>query len=433
MRYVAKVISSDSIKSLSQTIWQVRQSLLSSKPKVNVWLRVDDPYSYILVQVLPELAERYKVDWQFFLTSQLPQDMYPETKMWHQNAWQDIALLAQLYQIKPPAYQPQLTNENSATTAKLLELQIRQDTAPDWKKVRELFNQLWVQGQEQRVELSQEQLNTLDKNATDLSKAGHYLTATMQFQGNWYWGVDRLDHLESRLNELKLNSKDATVVFNKTYAGFCHPFAPEQLNTAQAEQPLELYFSIRSPYSHLALERCVKLTEHYGVSLIIKPVIPMIMRGLPVPRNKKFYIFHDTKREANKLGIDYGFVADPLGAGVERCYVLFQYAQQENKATEYLLSYSRGVNAEGIMSETDTGLKIIVERAGLNWQKARAILQDPEQCNCWRDWAQEHQDELQQLGLWGVPTMRYDNTVVWGQDRIWVIEQAIRQHMLQPQ
>lgn len=430
MRYIAKAISSDCMKSLSQILWQVRHSLLGNEPRINVWLRVDDPYSYILVQVLSELAERYKVKWQFYLTSQLPQDMYPEAKMWHQNAWRDIALLAQLYQIQPPTYQPQLANENSATTAKLLELQIRQGTNPDWQKVCELFKQLWVQGQEQSVELSQEQLNTLDKNANSLSKAGHYLSATMQFQGNWYWGVDRLDHLESRLNELGLNSKDKTVIFNKTYANFCQPFKPEQLNTTYIKQPLELYLSIRSPYSHLALERCIKLTEHYDVPLIIKPVIPMLMRGLPVPKTKKFYIFHDTKREANKLGIDYGFVADPLGAGVERCYALFEYAKQEGKATEYLLSYSRGVNAEGLMSETDKGLKIIVERAGLNWQQAKSILQDQEQCNSWQDWAQEHQDELQQLGQWGVPTMQYGNTVVWGQDRIWLIEQAIRQDIL---
>lgn len=33
---------------------------------------------------------------------------------------------------------------------------------------------------------------------------------------------------------------------------------------------------------------------------------------------------------------------------------------------EYMRTYARAVNAEGIRSETDEGLKIVVERAGLD-------------------------------------------------------------------
>ena len=430
MRYIAKSISSNRTKAVQDGLWQLRQRLSGKEPTIKVWLRVDDPYSYLLTIVLPEMANRYQVSWQLIITSKLQQTMYPEAKLWQQNAWSDIALISQLYQIKPPAVQPKLTNETSATTAELLELQRLEGTNPNWMKVRDIFNQLWQQGNEQEAQLSQAQIHMLNDNDKDLAKAGHYLSATLKFNGTWYWGIDRLDHLESRLNQLGLSNQDKSIGFNKTYTNFCQPFTPEQLSLTNTKSPVVLYFSIRSPYSHLALERCIKLTEHYGVPLIIKPVIPMLMRGLPVPKTKKFYIFHDTKREANKLGIDYGFVADPLGAGVERCYALFEYAKQEGKAIDYLLSYSRGVNAEGIMSETDRGLRLIVERAGLSWQKAKAILQDDSQYNAWREWAQEHQNELQQLGQWGVPTMRYEDNVVWGQDRIWVIEKAIRQAIL---
>lgn len=428
MRYLARLISSDLATQLFNSYWRIRQLSSSNKPEVAVWLRADDPYSYLLVQVLPELQRRFDVSWQLYVTSTLQQDMYPEAEMWQNNAWQDISFLAQLYQIKPAKHQPNLGNISSSLTASLLNLQ--QNGPIEWRQIQQLFNAVWQQGKETKTTLTAEQLSLLKSNETILKQQGHYLTATLKFQGQWFWGLDRLDHFEQRLNKLALNTDKGNILFNQTYCNFCRPFAKESVIPENKPQPLVLYFSIRSPYSHLALERCIELTAHYGIPLLIKPIIPMVMRGLQVPKTKKLYIFRDTKREANKLGIPYGFVADPLGEGVNRCYALFEYAQQQNKEIEYLLNYSRAVNAQGIMSETDKGLKMIVERSGLQWSKAKAILKQ-ENCNKkWQTWAEQNQTELQQLGHWGVPTLKYDNTVAWGQDRIWLIENAIRQHIL---
>ena len=33
-------------------------------------------------------------------------------------------------------------------------------------------------------------------------KLGHYLGATFFYAGEWYWGIDRLHHLERRLQDL---------------------------------------------------------------------------------------------------------------------------------------------------------------------------------------------------------------------------------------
>lgn len=140
-----------------------------------------------------------------------------------------------------------------------------------------------------------------------------------------------------------------------------------------------------------------------------------------MPDAKKWYIFHDTKREANKLGIPYGFVADPLGSGVERCYALFEYARSQGREIDYMRTYARAVNAEGIRSETDAGLKVIVERAGLDWQAAKPLLND----ESWRDWAEDNRKAMYECGLWGVPSFRYGHVSCWGQDRLWVIENAI--------
>ncbi|OHY74076.1 hypothetical protein BCA33_18105 [Marinobacter sp. AC-23] len=186
-----------------------------------------------------------------------------------------------------------------------------------------------------------------------------------------------------------------------------------------------MFFSIRSPYSYLGLERAIQLAEAWNIPLQLRPVLPMVMRGQSVPDAKKWYIFHDTKREADKLSIPYGFVADPLGPGVERCYALFEYARSLGREIEYMLSYARAVNAEGIRSETDSGLKVIVERAGLQWQKAKTLLND----QSWRGWAEVNRKAMYDCGLWGVPSFRYGTVSCWGQDRLWIIGEAIKKRV----
>jgi len=186
-----------------------------------------------------------------------------------------------------------------------------------------------------------------------------------------------------------------------------------------------MYWSARSPYSYLGLERAVKLANFYRIPLNIKPVLPMMMRGMNVPQTKKMYIFFDTKREADKYSLPYGFVADPLGAAVERCYALLDYATRENKLIEFLLSFSRGVNTQGIRAEKDKGLKQIVERCNLDWLTAKKQLNNTH----WKKQVDDNLTEMFTLGCWGVPSFRYGENSYWGQDRLGIIEQAILKNM----
>lgn len=426
-RHGARLLSSHTLKNLKRRSWQVRQALTAGQPQVEVWLRANDPYCYLLAQVLPQLQQRFAVNWRFRVIASLQDDMYPEPEMWQHNAVLDSGFLADLYGLKAPTTEAPSIAQVEVATARLLELQ---NKPLDWQQVIAVYDDLWLGNNLEAVSLTNAQKQLLANNEQQLQDEGHYLSATLNFHGEWYWGLDRLDHLEQRLNDLKLNTSAASVEFNKTYANFCRPFEATNVDKEQKKQPLILYFSIRSPYSHLGLERALKLAQHYDIPFIVKPVLPMIMRGLKVPPTKKFYIFLDTKREADKLGIDYGFVADPLGLGVERCYALFEYAREQGKEVEYLLSYARGVNAEGILSETDAGLKIIVERAGLQWSQAQAILARPDWRSAWQDWAEANREEMIEQGQWGVPSVRYQDLTLWGQDRIEFVEQAIRRTLL---
>ena len=68
-------------------------------------------------------------------------------------------------------------------------------------------------------------------------------------------------------------------------------------------------------------------------------------------------------------------------------------------------------------------MKRIVAAAGLDWTSAKAIVDNDD----WRAEAEANRAEMIALGLWGVPSFRYRDTAVWGQDRLWVIDQALRE------
>ncbi len=392
--------------------------------RVTVYLRLNDPYSYLLVQVLDELAERYPLDYEFRTVLNLQQDMYPAPSLWEKNAWVDGAYLAGLYHLHFPVKPPLSTAvRDHSLSAQLLHWELQPGYLAN---APQLFQAYW-QGDEAAiarlvdpviVEHAECYRHHLQANETRLQTAGHYLSAMLHYGGEWYWGIDRLEHLERRLNGMGLDRYgDCSVRFDRGHRDFCR----QSVDNVADNAPLQLYWSIRSPYSYLCLLRARKLAEHYGLSLQVKPVLPMVMRRMQVPRTKGLYILRDAKREADKYGIDFGLVADPLGAGVERCYSLLDFARSQHRELDYLESYARGVWAEGIRSDTDAGLQRLVERAGLDWSRARPLLGD----DSWRVWAQRNLTDLYAEDLWGVPSMVYAGKRFFGQDRIDAIERSI--------
>ncbi|WP_250658074.1 DsbA family protein [Alkalimarinus coralli] len=417
MPHVAHAVSSDTLLNFRRSINESKRRLLNKPHIADVFLHINDPYSFVLVQALQELAQRYVLRFRFNTVYTLNPEMFPEFEMWQANAFNDARSLSQLYGLNfPGSPLSKSDGEIRNFTNQLVNIE-SSDLALG--KINDIFQQYWFTdtSEFQSVDVASQ----VTKNEARLNHLGHYMSAMIHYGGEWYWGVDRLDHLEKRANKLGLSTLiDPIIRYNRTYNEFCKPTTRAQ-NLAHATKPLTLYFSIRSPYSHLGLERAVALAKHYNIELIVKPVLPMLMRGLSVPKTKKMYIFYDTKREAKKYGIDYGYVADPLGAGVERCYALFKYAESKGKAVDYLLAYARAVNSQGVRSDTDKGIRQILSACHLDWEEAKPLLNN----QSWRTWAEQNLQEMYALGLWGVPSFKYHNTAVWGQDRLFIIENLI--------
>ena len=427
--HLTRLITSQWLKNFKRSIKEGQRRRAGQPHKVTVYLRLNDPYSYVLLQVLDQFAARYPVEFEFRTILNLQPEMYPAPELWEKNAFHDGAYLANLYGLNFPDTRPRRDLERDAgLTTQLLHWELQPGYAEHalplfeayWQDDQAKLNNLVDAGITEHAECYQHHLAA---NEAHLKSNGHYLSAMLHYGGEWYWGLDRLAHLERRLNDLGL-ATDATaeIQFDRGYRDFCRPSPTAPSSDTDADTPITLYWSFRSPYSYIGLVRAKQLATHYQLPLEVKPVLPMVMRRMQVPRTKGFYILQDAKREATQYGIEFGKIADPVGAGVERCYALYEFAVSAGKGLEFLESCARGAWAEGINAASDAGLQVLVERAGLDWQQARVLLAD----DTWRIWAQRNLADMYTEDLWGVPSLSYRDIKVYGQDRIECIEQAIR-------
>ena len=372
-----------------------------------------DPYSHLVLQVLPALAARYDIAIKPRLAPAPPDWAAPERRKLEDYAREDAARLAAKAGLDfvDPGSQPsaQRLAAAEAALAGVLEL-------PDFAdRALSISEALWAGG---ALPEGVSPDAALTEGSARREKLGHYLGGMLHYEGEWYWGVDRLHYLERRLRSLGAQKAGAPESFL-----FVQPDCPQAERDPAAGRGKEVHFylSFRSPYTYVAAERIRALAEAYGAELKLRYVLPMVMRGLPVPRMKGFYITTDVAREARRMGIPFGKIADPVGTPVERGYAILPMAMEQGLGFEYCQSFLKGVWAEGIDAGSDAGLRQIVERAGLDWQAARGLIGG----NHWRAQAEANRAEMMGLGIWGVPSFRVGDVATWGQDRMWIIEDAL--------
>jgi 2-hydroxychromene-2-carboxylate isomerase len=340
---------------------------------IHFFHQADDPYSQLLMKVLPILQSRYNISIETHLVGPPESSAVPERDLLKAYSLLDSQRLAKRFQLDWRFEQP-MESPNSGTVSESQALR---------------------------------------------KKWGHYLGATLYYEGEWYWGIDRLHHLEDRLKDLGLcQTKDTAPLFPKMqYAPF--DLAPQGTS-------IDFFFSFRSPYSAISAAKIFHWAHQAGIRIKLRYVLPMVMRGLPVPAEKRRYISLDAAREAHVQGVPFGRLNDPVGKPTERGLALMPFAEMHSLAEDYVMSFMKGVWSEGLDAGLDAHLQIIVERAGLNWTAAKNILRSQSNEAQWRAIAEENRQALFALGLWGVPSFRYQNTAAWGQDRFWVIEDALR-------
>ena len=384
--------------------------------------QADDPYSALAAAFLPALAARYQVDIRAHLVGAPADDAAPERGKLTVYSRKDAALLAQRHGLSFTDTGAQPGEADLRRAQGLLAAAIDQHTFIE--SAHAISAALWSgpnalaspspPAPTEKPDAAAVAAHIKAGNALR-KRLGHYLGATFYYAGEWYWGIDRLHHLERRLQAVGAQAAGVTGLM----------FAPGLDLADSAPQPappaIEFFVSLRSPYSAIVTERVFELGRLTGAAVNIRYVLPMVMRGLPVPLAKRYYISLDTAREAFVRGIAFGRLNDPVGRPTERGLAVLAFAMRMGQGESYLRSFMRGVWAEGIDAGSDRGLRRITERAGLNWAEASAALKDER----WRKTAEDNRLAMFQLGLWGVPSFQVGDTAVWGQDRLWAVQDTL--------
>lgn len=386
---------------------------------VHYFHQVDDPYSALTASALPELLARYNIALNVHIVDAPPDSAAPERDKLIAFSRLDAARLAKHYGLEFSDAGRQPSAEAIAEANALL---VANHEAEAFAKIAgQVSKNLWqfkadlcagLDSHMTHPRASSAAVAAHKASANQLrARRGHYLGATFFYAGEWYWGIDRLYHLEQRLQALAVQKHAVTSLLFPPAADLKAPVS------CVNPPDIHFFFSFRSPYSAIVAPRVFELARLTGANVKLRYVLPMVMRGLPVPADKRSYISHDTAREAFVRNIPFGCINDPVGKPTERGLALIAYAERIGRGEAYVMSFMQGVWAEGINAGSDRGLRRIAERAGLNWIEAQQALRNDN----WRLQAERNRDDMFALGLWGVPSFKVGNVCTWGQDRLWVV------------
>jgi len=399
------------------------RKIIGASAQVHYFHQADDPYSHLCAQVLERLAANYQITLVPHLVNPPQDSAAPERARLAHWSLRDAATLAQVYGLQAPQARggalPAATDVQAteaalaaALDAGTLVAQAARISAGLWQPDAQAVAP--ANAASARVAECKAQGDTLRK------RAGHYLGGTFYYAGEWYWGLDRLHFLEERLREEGLCRNPSAPLIAPVHEVALAPLPGPR---AAPGTTLDYFLSFRSPYTYLALPRVRALAAHHGAELRLRFVLPMVMRGLPVPVEKRLYIVSDVAREAQRLGMAFGNAVDPVGKPVERGYALLNRAIAAGKGIEFAASFLQGVWADGLDAGSDAGLNAIAARAGFDAAWVQAALPD----TGWQAVAAANREDLLAQELWGVPSFRVNDLPGhWGQDRLWVIEQELR-------
>ena len=206
--------------------WLSRDRLLKARAKaervrrsraephrVHCFHQVDDPYSALLAAALPALLQRYEIELVAHVVGPPSDAAAPDRERLVAYSRSDAQRLAIRHGLgfRDPGAQPSTAALERATRR----LVAAAEQGGFVESAGAISATLWdgaAGGAEghppdpphpQQPEGSPQQVAAHLAHANALrQRLGHYLGATLHYAGEWYWGIDRLHHLERRLQDL---------------------------------------------------------------------------------------------------------------------------------------------------------------------------------------------------------------------------------------
>ena len=402
------------------------RSKVGATHEVHYFHQVEDGYSHLAAQLLMPLLARYDIELRCHLVRADRGKNVPESALLARLSRYESHLVAPGYGLVFPDHPHEPDAHHVSLATRILAAQ-SPETFPEIAAT--VGDALWSGDGARLDHLAEVAGCAAIERAEEVLEAGsqlrremkHYSGAMFYYGGEWYWGADRFYLLEQRLAALGADREsDRDPIASR-------PAIELPQRRDNKAFTLEFYASLRSPYTAVVFDRAVAFARDAGVTLALRPVLPMVMRGVPATREKGMYIFMDAAREARSAGVAYGNFYDPIGNPVRNCYALYPWAASQGKEVELLSSFLRHAFVLGVNTNTEGGLRKVVEAAGLDWIAAQAHRQD----TAWEALLEENRLAMYRSGLWGVPSFRLlDSTgqavlAVWGEDRLWLLAKKL--------
>ncbi|NQV83268.1 MAG: 2-hydroxychromene-2-carboxylate isomerase [Rhodospirillales bacterium] len=206
---------------------------------------------------------------------------------------------------------------------------------------------------------------------------------------------------------------------------------------------IDLFWSFRSPYCYLALDRLLALNRDFGVEINVRPIYPIAVRTPNFFKNTnplyRPYHTRDSHRVAEHLGIPFRRpVPDPIPMDMEtgipdaeqpyiyRLVRLGQAAVMAGKGLEFLDHVSRILWDGSVDGWYDPPhLAGAMMKAGLDPERLEAnVATEPDKFDAE---IEKNQIAHTAAGHWGVPLMVFDGEPFYGQDRVEMLIWRMRQ------
>ena len=397
---------------------------------------LSDPYAHLTIQVIKKLISNFNIVLEIFFISEPSENFTPEKTMYRKHCLKDSKEIAPFYGLIFEAKEFYL-KENEKLAYKILDhfSDINQDDYIDL--IFKVSSLLWdnnIAGLNAIISnLSDKERELLSKKIIDINIKGnkkiqsleYYFSASFHYEGENYWGIDRLGYLEERLVELglKKNNSHKNIVKKLEKS----KFDSNQIIKKDNSLILEFFPSLNSPYTYISFKRVERLIDNYPIKLLTKPVLPMLMRNMKIPTHKGKYILSDSAREGRKYGSIIKDIYSPIGSQANKAYSLFPIIDSYGLGFRYLEELTKASFFYGINIGNEEFLEKLSKDLGLPWDKIRVELNTDN----WRSILEKNLKDMYSGNSWGVPSFKltnFDNSnpyYQWGQDRIWLIENEI--------